>query len=634
MEQWLESVYSDGTKYFVSNPQPSLGETVKIKLRMYEDAPVKCVILRTMPNGAETFIEMHRGEVVNGLVYYEAELKMFENRMQYHFYLVCENVIYYYTQKEITTYIPDHTYDFVLLADYRQPSWVKRAVFYQIFPERFCNGNPENDVKDGEYEYQGHKATIRKNWEEPPVPYEQGYSIDFSGGDLEGIKEKIPYLKELGVTALYLNPIFHAPSIHKYDCIDYFHVDPHFGGDEALAELSKALHENDMKLILDISINHTGAEHRWFNKTGAFFDKSQGGYHNPDSKERGYYFFYDNNTYYAWAGFDSLPTLNYTSEELRNEIYRAEDSVLKKWLKPPYSIDGWRFDVADVFARKDEVQLAHEVWGEVNRSIKETNPDAYILAEDWGDCAQYLQGGKWDSAMNYFGCGRVLRQFIGLPDLFHQRNEHLRNVKYKMTAEDVQARVVEHLAKIPYVLWENQFNLMDSHDAPRVHNYDCINKDEYKGAVIMQFMLTGTPSVYYGDEVGIDGGVFGDEGYRYPMPWSQIPGRNQETYEFYRTLMHLKKEDKTLQEGGMKFLYAQGNVVALARFDQEKAYIAVMSTDNENQQIRLPLKVLGLETLTETKDFFGKELKFAPADEKSIWLEVEPHQAYLLRETL
>ena len=634
MEQWLESVYSDGTECFVSNPQPKLGETVKIRIRMYEDAPVKHVILRTMPNGAETFIDAVRCGTENGLVYYEAELKMVENRMQYHFYLVCENVIYYYTQKEITTYIPDHTYDFVLLADYRQPSWVKSAVFYQIFPERFCNGNPGNDVQDGEYEYKGHKTIRRKNWEEVPMPYDQGYCMDFFGGDLEGIREKIPYLKELGVTALYLNPIFYAPSIHKYDCIDYFHVDPHFGGDEALAGLSKALHENDMKLILDISINHTGTEHYWFNKDGLFFDTSTGGYHNPDRKERGYYFLEEDNTYYGWAGFDSLPTLNYTSQSLRDEIYRSEDSVLRKWLKPPYSIDGWRFDVADVFARKNEVQLAHEIWPEVRKSIREVNPDAYILAEDWGDCAQYLQGEEWDSAMNYFGCGRVLRQFVGLPDLFHQKNEHLKKVCYKMTAEDVQARILEHLAKLPYVIWENQFNLIDSHDAPRVHNYERVNREEYRGAVILQFMLTGTPSVYYGDEVGIDGGIEGDEGYRYPMPWSQIPGRNPETFRFYQTLMHLKKEKKALQEGGMKFLYAQGQVIALARFCKEEVYIAVMSTDDKNQRIRLPIKALGVESISSDRDVFGKGLHYEPADSKSIWLEVEAHQAYLIQISL
>ena len=634
MEQWLESVYSDGTEYFVSNPQPETGETVQIRIRMYEDAPVRHVFLRELVNGEEKLVEAAPCGAQNGLACYEAELKMTENRIQYHFYLVCENVIYYYNQKEITTYIPDHTWDFVLLADYRQPSWVKSAVFYQIFPERFCNGNPKNDVRDGEYEYDGHSTTQMKHWEEKPLPYDQGYCMDFFGGDLEGIREKIPYLKELGVTALYLNPIFHAPTIHKYDCIDYFHVDPHFGGDEALAELSAALHENDMKLILDISINHTGAEHYWFNKNGTFFDTSRGAYHHRDSGERGYYYFGEDNTYYGWAGFDSLPTLNYTSAELRDEIYRSEDSVLRKWLKPPYCIDGWRFDVANVVGRKDEVQLSHEIWPEVRNVIREENPQAYILAEDWMDCAEYLRGNEWDSAMNYYGCGRVLRQFLGLPDLYHGRNEILREIPYRMTAEDVQARIMEHLAKLPYVMWENQFNLIDSHDVPRVHNYSSVNREEYRGAVILQFLLTGTPSVYYGDEVGIDGGTQGDEGFRYPMPWSGIPGRNPETFAFYQKLMHLKKEEETLQKGGMKFLYAKGRVIALARFDREKAYIGIMSTDSEKQQIRLPIGVLGLQDLTEKEDLFGRKLNYSAMDGKSILLEVEAHQSYLIRSNI
>ena len=131
---WLESVYSDGTAAFVSSPCPKRGETVTIRLRFYRDAPVKAVFLRTIPNGLEKLIPMTRSREDRGLVYYEAQLKMTENRMQYHFYLVCEDVIYFYTQKEITTYLPDHTYDFGLLADYVQPGWVRGAVCYPIFP--------------------------------------------------------------------------------------------------------------------------------------------------------------------------------------------------------------------------------------------------------------------------------------------------------------------------------------------------------------------------------------------------------------------------------------------------------------------------------------------------------------------
>lgn len=629
MSNWLESVYSDGTAEFVSNPHPALFETVKIRIRMYEDAPVKHILLRSIPNGVERLDEMKFLKAERGLAYYEAELRMSENRMQYHFYLVCENVIYFYTQKEITTYLPDHTYDFVLLADYVQPQWVKEAVFYQIFPERFCNGDKSNDVRSGEYTHDGWPTIQMGNWEEPALTYQEGHCLDFYGGDLQGIEEKIPYLKRLGVTAVYLNPIFTAPSVHKYDCIDYFHVDPHFGGDEALARLSQSLHENGMKLILDISINHTGTSHKWFNRDGIYFDKSVGAYNNPDSRERGYYFFSADNSYHGWFGNDNLPTLNYTADDLREIIYRAEDSVLKKWLKPPYSIDGWRFDVAEVFARNDAVQLADELWPEIRRSIKSVNPQAYILAEDWGDCAPRMQGNQWDSPMNYYGCGRVIRQFLGEPDLFMNRNPILKNVPYKMTAEDVKNRVMEHLAKLPYALQENQFNLFDSHDVSRLHNNPNVHPEEYRGAVFFQFLLPGAASIYYGDEAGADGVLGSMEGCRYTMPWSK-DFESSDIFKLNQTMAHMKAEHKALSSGSMKFLYAQQNVVAIARFCENEAYVGIISTNSQDVKIRLPLGVLGTAMPKSGYDLFGKPLEYTQADARSVELTVKAHQAYFM----
>ncbi|MBR5872384.1 MAG: alpha amylase N-terminal ig-like domain-containing protein, partial [Oscillospiraceae bacterium] len=505
MEKWLKSVHSDGTETFVSNPSPKIGETVKIRLRLLKDSPVKHVLILSFPNGIDKFEEMSVLKTERNLVYYEAELKISEKRIPYQFYLVTEDTVYYYTQNGITTYIPDHTYDFVLISDYKKPEWVKDSVFYQIFTERFCNGNPENDVKTGEYSQNGFKTIKIENWEQVPLDYEHGHCLDFYGGDIEGIIEKIPYLKELGITALYLNPIFSAPSVHKFDCIDYYHVDPHFGGDESLEKLSTALHENGMKLVLDISINHTGIDHKWFNRDCEWFEKSVGAYNNPDSEERGYYFFGENNSYLGWFDVETMPTLNYTSESLRQKIYKAEDSVLKKWLKPPYSIDGWRFDVADIFARNNEIQLDKELWPEICSEIKSVNPNAYILAEDWGDCSEHLQGDQWDSPMNYYGCGRAIRQFLGEPDLFMRDNPILKNIPYKMTAKDFENRVTEHFSKIPFSLWENQFNLFDSHDTARLHNNPKITKESYRGAVIFQFLLPGAPSIYYGDEAEIEG---------------------------------------------------------------------------------------------------------------------------------
>lgn len=630
MNTWLESVHSDGTAEFVSNPAPKLAETVMIRIRMYEDAPVKHVLLRTIPNGAERFSEMRISKRERGLVYYEAEMTMSENRMQYQFYLVCEDIVYFYTQKEITTYIPDHTYDFVLLADYVQPSWVKDAVFYQIFPERFCNGDPTNDVQDGEYQQDGWPTIRMKSWEDKALTYEEGHCLDFYGGDLQGVKEKIPYLKELGVTAVYLNPVFFAPSVHKYDCLDYFHVDPHFGGDEALAELSAALHENGMKLILDISINHTGIAHKWFNRDAVWFDKSVGAYHNPNSEERSFYFFGEDNSYHGWLGVQTLPTLNYTSEALRDVIYRREDSVLKKWLKPPYSIDGWRFDVADVFARNDSIQLAHELWPEIRKSIREVNPQAYILAEDWGDCAEYMQGREWDSPMNYYGCGRVIRQFLGETDPFMSKHPLLREIPYKMTAEDVKNRVMQHLAKLPYALWENQFNLIGSHDISRLHNNPAVHPEEYRGAVIFQFMLTGAPSIYYGDEAETDGVLGTIDGCRYPMPW-HTDFRSSSTFRLYQTLAHIRAEHSALRRGGMKFLYAQDQVVAIARFQGDEVFVGLLSSNVEDVSIRLPLGAVGARKPDGSRDLLGRELVFDTLDENSISLTVKAHGAYFFR---
>jgi len=630
MKSWLESVHSDGTAAFVSNPSPKLSEEVTIRLRMYADAPVKHVILRSMPNGMERLDDMHIAETANGFVYYEATLKMNEKRIQYHFYLVCEDAVYFYNQKEITTCLPGHTYDFVLLADYAPPAWVKNAVFYQIFPERFCNGDPSNDVRNGEYSQNGHPTIRMEQWDLPALHYHEAYCLDFFGGDLRGIQQKIPYLKELGVTALYLNPIFFAPSSHKYDCLDYFHVDPHFGGDQALADLSAALHENGMKLILDISINHTGIAHKWFNRDGIWFDKSVGAYNNPESLERKYYFIEDDNSYHGWFNVDTMPTLNYTSEELRDIIYRREDSVLKKWLNPPYSIDGWRFDVADTFARNDQVQLADELWPQICQSIKSVNPQAYILAEHWGDCAQYLQGGVWDSPMNYFGCARVIRQFLGEDDLFMQKHPALRNVAYKMTAVDVKNRILQHLAKLPYVIWENQFNLIDSHDTSRLHNNPKVNREEYRGAVMFQFILPGAASIYYGNEAEIDGYTESMEGCRYPMPWNR-EFRNGEHYRLHQTLAKLKAEHPALSEGSMKILYAEGYIFAMARFWEQEAFVFVISTEEEDRTIRLPLGAVGACQPPEQTDLFGKKLDLEPGDRHSVQMQVKAHQSYLFR---
>ena len=629
MHSWLQSVYSDGTARFVSDPVPRLFSRVKIRIRMYAGAPVRHVVLRLLQNGAEHLEEMFPAETKHGLVYYEAEVRVNQRRMQYHFNLICPDRIYYYNQREITTFMPDQSYDFVLLTDYVPPEWVRHAVFYQIFPDRFYNGDPSNDVRSGEYSQDGHSAIGMENWEDVPLTYQQGRCLDFYGGDLEGIRQQIPYLRELGVTAVYLNPIFTAPSVHKYDCVDYFHVDPHFGGDAALAALSRDLHANDMKLILDISINHTGISHRWFNRDCLWFPASQGAYRNPASPERSYYFFGADGSYRCWWDVKTLPVLNYTSQALRDVIYRSEDSVLKKWLKPPYSIDGWRFDVADVFGRQDDLQLSEELWPEIRQSIRRENPQAYILAEDWGDCSEHLMGDQWDAPMNYYGCARPIRQFLGQPERFMAQRGLLDGTSFRLPAEDLAGQITTYLGRLPQVIRDNQFNLLDSHDITRLHSDPSIHPEEYRGAVILQFMLPGAPSVYYGDEASIDG-LPGNEGCRYPMPWSRN-FRQTPRFLLYQTLCRLKRDHPALSAGGMKFLYAEGPVAALARFYGDDVLVAVVSTAEEELTVPLPLGVLGARAPLSDHDLFDAPLQWQVPDPRTILLTVPAHKSYLFR---
>jgi len=199
-----------------------------------------------------------------------------------------------------------------------------------------------------------------------------------------------------------------------------------------------------------------------------------------------------------------------------------------------------------------------------------------------------------------------------------------------MTAEDVKNRVVQHLAKLPYVLWENQFNLIDSHDTSRLHNNPKVNLEEYRGAVIFQFMLPGAVSIYYGDEAEIDGYIDSMEGCRFPMPWEKdIDGC--QSYHLIKALAHMKAQHPALSRGSMKILYAEGNILSIARFWEQEVFICVISTEDENRVIRLPLGAVGAVSPCEDCDVFGRLLTVTQSDEHSVTMVVKAHQSYFFR---
>ena len=283
-------------------------------------------------------------------------------------------------------------------------------------------------------------------------------------------------------------------------------------------------------------------------------------------------------------------------------------------------------------ARNNELQLHHEVWPEIRKSIKEENPQAYILAEDWSDCTDFLNGDEWDSAMNYIGSLRPIRQFFGENDILNMRNADLRNIKYKMTAKDLSGRICGFLNRLPFAIRQVQFNLLGSHDYPRLHNNPEVSKDACIGAVIMNFTIPGCANLYYGDEAEIDGTGPSMEGCRYPMPWNKDI-ESTDAYKMYSTLIKIKTTSPAFSDGGFKVLWDEGYVFSFARFTPEEVYLTVCSSDTKESQVILPIDIFGTDFAKmklPAKDVLGNSLD-GEIKNGNLHLKVPAEKSFLIK---
>ncbi len=403
---WTETIHHDGSELYVSNPHPRLSETVRLRLRVSSTAPVHRVYLRTFPDGEQALTQMQPGRLTPPARWFEADLPVLEPVVHYRFLLETAEGLWWYNAAGPGRFDPLDSVDFRLLADHIPLEWLAEAVFYQIFPDRFANGDPTNDPHPGDFEYRGRRPRTYP-WGTPPSA-DQPFSLVFYGGDLPGIYQRLDHIEALGVNALYLNPVFTAYSNHKYDVADYKQVDPHFGGDEALIALRQALTARKMRYILDVVPNHCGYGHSWF----------QAARRDPEAPEAEFFTFTRHpEEYAAWLGVWSLPKLNYQSVELQRRIYAGEQSVFRHWLRPPFSADGWRIDVANMLARQGEIQMGTQIARGIRRAVKETNPQAYLLGENFFDSSPQLQGDQWDAVMNYAGFTLPLWNWLRGPQI-------------------------------------------------------------------------------------------------------------------------------------------------------------------------------------------------------------------------
>ncbi len=588
---WTAGLHHDGSALFVSNPLPAFGETVTIRLRAPVDAPINAVFIRTAPDGEPHYEPMR---VVNRdpvSTWWEGRLAVTMPRMNYRFRVMSKEGAYWLNAMGVSRSDSLDGFDFKLLADFAAPSWLEDTVFYQIFPDRFHNGDPSNDVPPGAWR-SGRYATQRREWGTLPLPYREGGTLDFYGGDLAGITQKLDYLVDLGVNALYLNPIFTAYTNHRYDIADYDHVDPYLGGDEALTALRRALDRRGMRLILDVTPNHLGAQHPWFLAAQA----------DPSAPTAEYFTFHRHpDVYESWLGHRSLVKLNYRSERLRDAMYRAENSVLRRWLREPYRIDGWRLDVANMMARQGAIQLAHQVGRQMRRAVKGDNRETHLFGENFYDGTPHLQGDELDAIMNYMGFTTPLWRWLAGRD-YHLPPKPWTDTTL-LTGEALAEQWTRFRAAVPWVVARQQFNLLGSHDTPRMLTIMNGDKALVKLGVVMLMTYPGAPCVYYGDEIGMEGG--NDPDCRRCMRWDEATW-DTDLRAHFQKLIGLRRTAPALRRGGFQQVCAEGGLLVYQRQSQEQRLLVVGYRGPEAlQNAVIPVWHAGMADGTTLNDLLG-----------------------------
>ena len=613
-------LFADGSKYYVSPQEPDVDQDVNVRFRTTADNVDEVFLIYN-----EEKIQMTKESSNRIFDFYTATIPGGLPFIRYHFEIHSGRVTCFY-DKLGPTKQNDREYDFEICPGFKVPEWAKGAVFYQIFVDRFCNGDTSNDVLDNEYAYIGTGSVQVKDWNQRPSIMDVGR---FYGGDLQGVKDKLDYLQDLGVDVIYLNPIFVSPSNHKYDIQDYDYVDPHYGrivddeGDclpggclenkqssryinrvtnkknleasnQLFAELVEEIHKRGMKVILDGVFNHCGSFNKWMDRECIYENQEgyeKGAFVSKDSPYNTFFKFYNDNawpyntTYDGWWGHDTLPKLNY---EGSRELFDYVMHIAAKWVSPPYNVDGWRLDVAADLGFSPEFN--HHFWQEFRRTVKQANPDALILAEHYGDTRPWLGGDQWDSVMNYDAFMEPVTWFLtGMEkhsddfrlDLLGDADSFWGAMRHHGSSFSMPSQMVamNQLSNHDH----SRFMTRTSHKVGRTNTLgpEAANQGNnpavFREAVVIQMTWPGAPTLYYGDEAGVCG--FTDPDNRRTYPWGR---EDRELLNFHKEIIRMHKECEELRAGSIKSLDRDYNYLAYARFNNKKHTI-VLINNNEHQ---------------------------------------------------
>jgi alpha-glucosidase len=574
---YLDEPHHDGSSRYVSNPYPELGERITVFARVPHQAKVRAVHVRTVVDGepAHTPAVIDRRD--DTASWWRATIESHNPVVRYRFLLDRGELGYLWLNGSGT-----HRSDVTDACDFRlttfgaPPQWTRDASIYQIFLDRFAIGGERAALPPW---------AISAEWDDTVIDVVARRSRQVYGGNLAGIESRLDHVAALGANTMYLTPFFPAGSSHRYDATTFDHVDPLLGGDNALTRLTEAVHRRGMRIVGDLTTNHTGDAHEWHIAAR----------HNPESVEAAFYYWRTHpDDYVSWLGVSSLPKLNYGSAELARRMFEGADSVVAKWLNPPFCLDGWRIDVANMTGRYRGDDYTASVARAVRATMAQVNRSAFLVAEHTSDATADLTGDGWQANMNYAGFTRPVWAWLAKQPSPHHFFGLPTTVPSWSGAETV-ATIRSVNAALPWSVVSRNLNIVSSHDTARIRTV-VGDSAAVEVAVALLFTMPGIPMTYAGDEIGIEGNS-GEEGRR-PFPWHRPETWQHQTLDAYRRLGATRAASSALRDGGLRWVHAADNSLAFLRESNDER-VLVFVARGPGGKVTLAADRLGLHGAAE-----------------------------------
>ncbi len=560
--------HHDGSDLYVSNSAPKIGDTVTLKLRVPNDYIFEKAMLRVYQDGEPRIFELRAGKKGEAETWFQVSIEIINLQTLYRFAFIGRGKYEWLNARGLFDHDVHSNNDFQIVAVPANPEWIKSSVFYQIFPDRFARSGKVNITPDWAYP---------RDWNLPPRGRGKFTGQELYGGDLYGVQEHLDHITDLGVNGIYFTPIFPSRSNHRYDATSFDHVDPILGGDQAFISLIKASKKKGIRILGDLTSNHCGAGHQWLAK--AKRDKK--------SKERSY-FYWDKSIkwgYVGWFGLESLPKLNYSSKQLRKAVYEGKNSIVKKWISPKFGMAGWRIDVGNMTGVQGSENHHVEVMRGIRKAMHEVNPETWLVAENGDFIASDLDGLGWQGAMNYQGFMRPFWNWINRNPEITGGFQGLPFAMPKINGQQLVESIQEFNASIPWRSLTASMMLLDSHDTARFRTVVLGDKKAHLSAMTMMLSYPGVPSIFAGDEIGLEGS-WGEDARR-TINWEDQSNWDLEFLKEVKKLVGLRRSQDALVNGGLRWVRAEDDYLLYLRESKKQNLLILISRGAINATIDL-----------------------------------------------